>query len=206
MRASLEQVLPLEQQQVHLPEVLLIQEHRQQRKQHLHARHWPCLLYTSGSVRVAKNRFQSEDFEKQLLYVEGGKQVSDIGIVIRVENFDELQLLESIEIIWDYDMATTTLLYVPTFMPPKRKSNCYLLQAEIRDELEESRLEIGKTRIIRNNGNTQISLRERQTNGKDHFIHYITTELSASPLGENIRIAGASKKYMKWQKRRLKEE
>ena len=159
-----------------------------------------------GSVRVAKNRFQSEDFEKQLLYVEGGKQVSDIGIVIRVENFDELQLLESIEIIWDYDMATTTLLYVPTFMPPKRKSNCYLLKAEIRDELEESRLEIGKTRIIRNNGNTQISLRERQTNGKDHFIHYITTELSASPLGENIRIAGASKKYMKWQKRRLKEE
>ena len=45
-----------------------------------------------GSVRVAKNRFQSEDFEKQLLYVEGGKQVSDIGIVIRVENFDELQI------------------------------------------------------------------------------------------------------------------
>lgn len=159
-----------------------------------------------GSVRVAKNRFQSEDFEKQLLYVEGGKQVSDIGIVIRVENFEELQLLESIEIIWDYDMATTTLLYVPTFMLPKRKSNCYLLKAEIRDELEESRLEIGETRIIRNNGNTQISLRERQTNGKDHFIHYITTELSASPLGENIRIAGASKKYMKWQKRRLKEE
>lgn len=38
MRASLEQVLPLEQQQVHLPEALLIQEHRQQRKQLLHAR------------------------------------------------------------------------------------------------------------------------------------------------------------------------
>lgn len=163
--------------------------------------------YQNRDVAIAGSRYGSvpasrgtpaKEYHRQLLRIEDGKKISDIGIVLHLKDYGELTKIETIKIIWDYEMGTSTILYVPSFRTPRNRENCYLLRAEVPEDWKKKAegLEIQKDE----NGQC-LYIQELQSNGKAHYIHYCHVELQPSPLGENIKIAGASKKFARWQKR-----
>ena len=163
--------------------------------------------YQNRDVAIAGSRYGSvpasrgtpaKEYYQQLLRIEDGKKISDIGLVLRLRDYEELVKIETIKIIWDYEMGTSTILYIPSFRPPRNRENCYLLRVEVPENWKEK----PKSFEVQKNENRQcLYIRENQSNGKAGYVHCCYAGLRPSPWGENIKIAGASKKFARWQKR-----
>lgn len=166
--------------------------------------------YQNRSVAVSGSRYgaasyrvgQEEDFVKQLLRIEGGKKISDIGVVIRMKEFEKLQKIESVQVVWDYGFAATTQVFAIRFIAPRHCENCYFLRSEVPNDWEKPQEKCLPVAVDEADGHAHLYIPRKQGDGREHYIHYYQAVLRPTPLGEDISIAGASKKYMKWKKGR----
>ncbi|MCC8164203.1 MAG: hypothetical protein LIO86_13820 [Lachnospiraceae bacterium] len=148
------------------------------------------------------------NFAQQLLRIEAGKKVTDIGLVIHMKSYEELKEIETVRVIWDYDVAATSMLYAVEFEKPEDAGNCYLLKSDVPHDWD--RVIPGKPRVYleeqewEETGSDEMHLfcYDFQKTGLPHYVHYYRKKLKALPLGADMEIAGNSVKYRKWVRKR----
>lgn len=134
------------------------------------------------------------NYGEYLLQLEGGKKISDIGIVLKIPSIAKLKTIKWVDVIWDVSgYSTASERYYIEKVESRKGANAYLLKTHTAvNWLYAEALQMDKDKYSY----------EEQSTGQPHhmFMHAVTLEPSV--LGENMEIAQNSKKFRAWVKER----